>query len=170
MPRRYCSPGTSRRAEASLLKRSAASIAAAEAVSQRQARELNACPLSERCPAVNGGYGRILLKNSKVERLSKSSPSRLRRMYASRWCRKSAVRLRRYLDRSRRGPSRLSIPDESSTLKIQGLCVFQQYPRKAEPPKLAQQRNGGFGAEIGESCRISPCPLLRTDSIRSVAS
>jgi hypothetical protein len=134
MPRRYCSPGTSRRAEASLLKRSAASIAAAEAVSQRQARELNACPLSERCPAVNGGYGRILLKNSKVERLSKSSPSRLPRMYASRWCRKSAVRLRRYLDRSRRGPSRLSIPDESSTLKIQGLCVFQQYPPNAELP------------------------------------
>src|SRR6476620_7207269 len=49
-------------------------------------------------------------------------------MHASRWCRKFAVRLRRYLDRSRRGPSRLSIPDESSTLKIQGLCVFQQYP------------------------------------------
>ena len=64
---------------------------------------------------LNDVFGRILLKNSKVERLSKSSPSRLRRMYASRWCRKSAVRLRRYLDRSRRGPSRLSIGCEHAT-------------------------------------------------------
>jgi hypothetical protein len=95
--------------------------------------ELNEWPLwRSELSGSNGVIGRILLKNSKVERLSKSSPSRLRRMYASRWCRKSAVRLRRYLDRSRRGPSRLSIPDESSTLKIQGLCVFQQYRRKTD--------------------------------------